>query len=249
MKSNLHRILAYLGIDFRLVRNLEIAKAKEKFENKIKELQILSNYNIKTVLDIGANVGQFARQVRICCPEATIYSFEPLPNVYKQLVEELLSDTNVIPVNLAISNSSGKVDMYCNNFSPSSSLLPMADLHKDEMPFTASSEIVNVSAISLDDWIAGQDIILNNDLLIKMDVQGNELKVIEGGIVTLRKAKILIVEVSFYELYQGQPLFDDIYNVLKSYGFVYRGSINQYQSQQSKKILFADGIFENIKIL
>ena len=61
-------------------------------------------------------------------------------------------------------------------------------------------------------------------ILIKIDVQGSEDKVIRGGQKTLRRAKAVIVETSFTELYDGQPLFHDIYEGLRSLGFSYSGS-------------------------
>ena len=247
--ANIHKALGFLGIDFRFVKNLESVKIREKQQKELDGFRILSNYEFKVILDVGANTGQFAKVARAFCPDATIYSFEPLPDIYSQLVEELAIDHNAIPVNSAISNFSGTADMFQSNFSASSSLLPMAKLHKEEMPHSASSKKVKVRIDKLDDWIIKNNVKLDHDLLIKMDVQGNELKVIEGGINVLQRAKLLIIEVSFYELYHGQALFDDIYEVLKKNGFTYKGNLGQYQSQKSNNILFADALFENARIL
>ena len=87
-----------------------------------------------------------------------------------------------------------------------------------------------------------KDLVIEGDLLIKMDVQGFEDKVIGGGIDTIKRASILIVETSFQTLYADQPLFEDIYDLLKE-DFRYMGAINQNRSQIDGNMLYEDSIF------
>ena len=122
----------------------------------------------------------------------------------------------------------------------------MLDLHKKEWPDSSSNTIVEVNSITLDDWIEAFNEIFNDNFLIKLDVQGYELPVIQGGINTLKQAKIVLIEVSFYEFYENQPLFDDVYDCLRKLGFEYRGNLHQFLSKDNKKIIFADAIFENV---
>ena len=77
----------------------------------------------------------------------------------------------------------------------------------------------------LDDFIIENNIWLEKEILVKIDVQGVEDKVIRGGIETLKKAKIVITEVEFVELYEGQVLFDGIYEQLNKLGFKFKGTI------------------------
>ena len=79
-------------------------------------------------------------------------------------------------------------------------------------------------------------------MLIKIDVQGFEDKVIAGGRNIIRRATILILETSFQPLYIGQPLFEDIYDSLKQ-DFRYMGSLSQSQSQIDGSALYEDSIF------
>jgi len=53
----------------------------------------------------------------------------------------------------------------------------------------------------------------------------------------------LIVETSFTKLYEGQPLFDDIYKTLKESGFDYGGNWDQLTDSCDGRILQADAIF------
>jgi hypothetical protein len=74
-------------------------------------------------------------------------------------------------------------------------------------------------------------------------VQGYEAKVIAGGEDVVACAKIIIVEVSFQRLYEGGPLFDDIYRILKDRGFNYAGNFEQLYSPKNGRVLQADAIF------
>lgn len=80
-------------------------------------------------------------------------------------------------------------------------------------------------------------------MLVKIDVQGYEDRVIRGGQRVISRAKVLIVETSFQTLYDGQPLFEDIYDTLLKMGFRYIGALWQLRSPLNGSILQADSIF------
>jgi hypothetical protein len=90
--------------------------------------------------------------------------------------------------------------------------------------------------------------LLKTPLLIKIDVQGFERMVILGGIQTIKKAEVLIVEVSFQELYENQVPFDTIYSLLTGLGFTFIGNYDQLLSPKDGSILQADAIFLNQSI-
>ena len=198
------------------------------------------------MIKAGANEGQFAELIRDLCPRAQVYSFEPLPDVHNLLQRRFRDDPAVIPVHCGLSDQAGRVLMNRSAFTPSSSLLPMADLHRTEFPHTAEQTTVEIEVQRLDDWMTSSGLQAGPHLLIKLDVQGHEQAVIRGGTDTLRQARLAVVEVSFFELYERQPLFDDIYRQLNALGYVYRGSLEQTFSHQQDRILFADALFENL---
>ena len=241
-----HKILNSLGLEIRFIKNLNEVTKKEKQKKELEVYNVLLDFDIKSIIDIGANEGQFAKTIRAIFPTASIYSFEPLPDVYEKLSMLCLEDPKLQVFNLALSNDSEIKQMFKSSFSPSSSILPMLDLHKKEWPDSSSNTIVEVNSITLDDWIEAFNEIFNDNFLIKLDVQGYELPVIQGGINTLKQAKIVLIEVSFYEFYENQPLFDDVYDCLRKLGFEYRGNLHQFLSKDNKKIIFADAIFENV---
>ena len=78
IKKIIRRLLGMIGIRIHPVQT--------------KELAFLHLYNIVTVFDIGANVGQFAQEIRAELPEAMIYSFEPVKTTYENLIKNFSAD-------------------------------------------------------------------------------------------------------------------------------------------------------------
>lgn len=80
-------------------------------------------------------------------------------------------------------------------------------------------------------------------VLLKLDVQGCELGVLEGGHQLLRQVQYVQVETSFAPLYEGQPSFGDLYTFLSGAGYDYVGSSGQTFSPLDGNILQEDAFF------
>lgn len=232
-----------IGI-YRITKTNEQKKKYEQavIEDERRKNKWLTDINFKTIIDVGANTGQFAQKMRKLFPDAMIYSFEPIPEAYQILVSTFKADNKFKAFNLALGDKELDTVFNLNEFSPSSSFLEMDSLHKDNFPFTKTTKEINVSIKRLENVLA--NCLIEYPMLIKLDVQGYESEVIKGGITTILKANLLITEVSFYHLYEGQPLFDDIYAQLKNLGFQYVGNFDQLVSPQNGAILQADAIFK-----
>jgi FkbM family methyltransferase len=201
----------------------------------------LHSLNINTVIDIGANIGQFALTINTILPKAKIYSFEPLPECFEHLQACMSACKHFTGFNVALGDKPGDLTFEKNAFTPSSSFLKMADLHKTVYPHTKNTNQVNVKVDTLDNIIDNLEI--SSNMLIKLDVQGYEDRVIRGAENTIKRSKLLIIETSFEPLYEGQPLFGQLYNELIKYGFIYVGAIEQNYNPQTGKILQADSLF------
>ena len=103
--------------------------------------------------------------------------------------------------------------------------------------------IEKIKVKRLDDII--YDLKVEGNILVKIDVQGYEDRVIHGGKKVVSGAKVLIVETSFQSLYETQPLFDSIYVLLKQIGFKYMGSLDQLKNPINGSVLQSDSIFIN----
>lgn len=194
-----------------------------------------------TILDVGANTGQFAVAANAIFPAATIYSFEPLPDCFETLKKNMCGVEKFRAFNIGIGSAHAEMQFNRSSFAPSSSFRKMAALHKEAYPWTAGSETVNVRVQTLDSITARLE--LADPILLKIDVQGYEDQVLLGGENTARKAAVIIIETSFEKLYEGQPLFDDIYRMLTGWGFLYKGSLDQALDPEGGRPIYADGIF------
>ncbi len=197
------------------------------------------NLSIRTVLDIGANTGQFASEIRTAFPEAVIHSFEPLGDVYTSLIARMAHDRHFHAYNFALGAEDSRALIHRSHSSLSSSLLPMLDLHVAAWPHTREVGAEEIEVRPLDSL--GLELL--PELLVKIDVQGFEDKVIEGGRKTLSSAAFVIAEVSFVPLYEGQPLFEQIYELLADIGFAYRGNLSQLTDPRDDRPLQADAFF------
>lgn len=198
--------------------------------------------SISTILDIGANSGDFAVTMARRFPAARVISFEPLTDAAAELRRRTQGIPHCTAIDCALGDMDGEIDMQRCVYSPSSSILPMADLHRRAVPFTdGDSKTERIRIRRLDD--VAQEVPMPDGIFAKIDVQGFEDRVIRGGVETLRRARVIIVETSFATLYEGQPLFREIFAALNSLGFDYAGNWDQLADPASGRILQADAIF------
>lgn len=197
--------------------------------------------SIRTVLDIGANIGQFAGRIRHALPDAQVYSFEPVKDCYDQLTSKFEGDARFRAFPFALGESESTAVIHRCAHRPASSLLEQSDLLKRAYPQAAAAEAENITIRVLDDVAATLDLAPN--ILVKIDVQGYEDRVIRGGQKTLAAAKVVLMEISFQKLYEGQLLFDGLYDLLRPMGFAFRGFQGQAQAPDTGEIIFADAIF------
>ena len=205
-----------------------------------KRFRWLRDYNIRTILDIGANEGQFAERILTVFPDASLHSFEPLASAFLKLKDNVGHRSNVTIYNFGLGEKEEDRVIFKNEFSPSSSLLPMLDLHKVNFDYAVEVEPELISLKRLDSVFANP---LPEPLLVKIDVQGYEMFVIKGGEAVLGRADVVVIETSFYPLYEGQPLFEDIYSYFTSRGFQYRGNVDQLLAPTNHAILQSDAVF------
>ena len=212
-------------------------------ERLLKRYRDILPYKFQTILDIGANVGQFSREILDIFPNVEIYAFEPVASCYQKL-EKISKKPNFHPLPYALGNQSGEMKINVSSYSPSSSLLKMSNLHKKVFPHTAGEHKEKIQIRRLDDMAS--ELNIKAPLLIKMDVQGYEKEVILGGRMTFAKASAVLTEASFVPLYDGQPLFKEIRSLLGELGFDYHSAMNSKKNPQTGEILFEDSLFIKI---
>lgn len=228
-----------IGLDVRLIK-MKHKQRQLEHEEFLRTNKWLIDFGFETILDIGANEGQFAKRARKLFPNAIIISFEPIPTVYEQLKENFKTDFQFKAINVGLGEKQEKIKFLLNEYSPSSSILKM-NHHTEHFDFAVKQNEIEIQLEQLDNF--AQEIDLSKPYLVKLDVQGYEDRVIRGGINIISGAQMIISEVSFTSLYEGQVLFDQIYTTLKALGFKYTGNYEQLYSPLNNEILQADAIF------
>ena len=190
----------------------------------------LEKLDIQTVIDIGANEGQFIKKIRKVLPQVKIFAFEPIPSCFAKIGASA-KNADVTAFNIALSNEEGSTEINISNNLASSSFLEMKELHKTSFPESIFIGKETVALKRLDNVLL--DYNLKKNLLIKLDVQGYEEKVILGGEKTFAAASALLVETIFEPLYENQWLFDDIHNHFTNNGFKFMGFAEQENSKTS----------------
>jgi FkbM family methyltransferase len=229
----------------RLLENPKLISLRNKKIN-LEIYEILNepwihDLKIATLLDIGSNTGHFALAFNSIFPKVKIYSFEPIPECFRILEKSIENIQNMKAFNLGLGNQAGNLNFEQSKNSLSSSFRKMTNVHKLAFPDTSENETISVTIEKLDTIQREIDII--DPLLIKIDVQGFEDQVLEGGQRTIQRAKMVIIETSFIRLYEAQPLFDDVYLILKKMGFIYGGAIESLHDPITGRVLQEDSIF------
>ncbi|HEY9614925.1 FkbM family methyltransferase [Allocoleopsis sp.] len=244
VKNFFKGIFLFLGLKITR-RNSGLLSAKNKFvyqfePTKGDKFKWLQSLNINTVIDVGSHQGEFASELYKILPFAKFYCFEPIPINFIELKSNL-NFHNFELFNLAVGDRQGQLEMYRNSFSPSSSILKCSELHRETFPFSASEQIESIEINTLDEIFKFID--LTDKILLKIDVQGYEDKVILGAKNILDRIKVVIVETSFCELYEGQSMITDIYELLSKQGFIYSGSLEELKSPRDGIPLQQDSLF------
>lgn len=199
---------------------------------------------IRTVIDVGANNGEFAEYLSSYFDAVRTVAIEPLPGCAEQIRQREKAIRNLTVFECAVSDHEGRATLFENAYAPASSLLPVSRISTDEFPQTAGRQReVEVAVRRLDDLV--DPVNLEGTVLIKLDVQGLEDKVIRGGEKVFRAAKFVLVEMSFVPMYDGQPLFEEVHALLVDMGFRFAGIKNQVDSPATGQPLFMHCLYVN----
>lgn len=137
-----------------------------------------------TIFDIGANIGWYSLSLSKRFPNSKIYSFEPIPSTYSNLIEniELNRFANIIPNNFGLSDKNDEIQFY---LSPHTTVSGSANNITDDK----EAILVICSIKKLDDFIIEKNVKVD---FIKCDVEGAELFTFRGGYETLKTQKPIV---------------------------------------------------------
>lgn len=196
--------------------------------------------DIRAVVDIGANRGQFSLAVRHWIPKASVIAFEPLPAPASIFRRVFLGDDRVILHQAAIGPCSEQRTMHIAARDDSSSLLPISSAQAAMFPGTGEVATADVRVGPLEEFVSVDA--LGSPAMLKLDVQGFEYEALLGCESLLSYFSWVYCECSFVELYSGQKLASDVIGWLASKDFELKGIYNPAYDRCGK-IIQADFLF------
>jgi FkbM family methyltransferase len=214
LKNAVKRIFAGLGYEIRKRR-------PEPMSLRMILARMHAHKPINIIFDVGANEGQSAIEFRTWFPGARIISFEPHGMTYQRLAEYAASDSRWDTENLALGAKPGETVFHENQVSGANSILAtdrVSDrLFQDNPHRTKAVTCVKVDR--LDDY-CDRNAICGIDFL-NIDTQGFDHEVLKGAGSYLdpRLIRVVLTEVLFVPLYQGQAPFHDILETMDRRGY------------------------------
>jgi len=240
-RTRIQRLAARaLGEARGLVNRAGFDVTRNRFRHRF--VHALRAHGIDTVLDIGANTGQFGRALRQAGFAGRIHSVEPLAEAGVALRARAARDGNWTVQRAAVSDEPGVLTMNVAGNSVSSSVLPMLERHAAAAPASRYVGVEPVEATTVDRIVA--DHVLSPAVtLLKIDVQGYESAVLDGAAKTLGEFGAVRTEMSLVPLYQGQALLTDLVSRLDQHGFELWFVDPGFVEPNTRRLLQLDGVF------
>lgn len=207
----------------------------------VRRQAMLRRYGVDLVFDVGAAKGAYGQELRDFGYEGVIVSFEPLAEAYARLVRTKGADPLWHAVQCALGNRTEQATINIAANSDSSSLLPLAERHLIAAPQVGyvGTETVEVERL---DAVAPDHLSTQSRAFLKIDTQGFEREVLEGGQETLRQCVGLQLELSFVPLYDGGMLVDEAVTMAYAAGF-HLVALEPGFADPGGQLLQSDGVF------
>jgi FkbM family methyltransferase len=180
-------------------------------------MDFMADRKIDTVIDVGANIGQFGESLRADGFRGKIISFEPTKSAFQTLSKRAAADGNWEAHHCGLGAVSGNAVLNASKLSVFNSFLELssvAGLHDDRMEVEHTEEI----PIFTLDHFAGS--VPRGEILLKIDTQGYERQVIEGAHQTISRTAGILMELPVIHTYKGEWHFHEALEHMSDAGFV-----------------------------
>lgn len=219
-----------------------------KFE-QTKRYRLLVDHRIESLIDCGANCGQFVEHLRGSGWSGQVFSFEPLAKEFLILKNKAEAVEGWTAFPYALGEERGEAEIQIAGNSYSSSLLQFSDGFKKLRPDASpvGTEIIQVRR--LDDFIDEEGLTFAGPILLKLDVQGFELNVLRGADEFLNRVSLVQTEMALIPSYENAPNFAEVKAFLNDRGFVLVHLIDGHANHLTGELREVDGIFVNTALL
>tara|TARA_B100000242_G_scaffold144917_1_gene103257 strand:+ start:410 stop:1099 length:690 start_codon:yes stop_codon:yes gene_type:complete len=192
----------------------------DKYHQK-KIINFLKKYKIRYFIDVGSHKGEFLSYL-IKLKYKKIFCFEPQKEIYKLLVNKFHKKKNILFFNVGLGNHNKKKILHINSLTSTSTF---SEYKNNYFTFIKrlllnstknSTNDYKVKIKKLDNCFKNYRI---NDCLLKIDVEGYELEVLQGSLKSLKKKiKFVLIERQMLSQYKSYD-FKKIELILKKNNF------------------------------
>jgi FkbM family methyltransferase len=192
----------------------------------------------KSILDIGCNTGQFYRDIKQIFPDAYYYLIDG-----NDKCEEAIKNLSVDYSIALLSDSIKDIDFYTRISEPTctgNSIYRENTLFYDDDQIFIEKKTTTTLNYLLADKIFD---------LIKLDVQGSEIDIMNGAIEIIKQASGIILEVSLVEYNQGAPLKSTVVEFMNNLNFKQTEIIGYINHPITHELIQEDILFINKKLL
>jgi len=179
-------------------------------------IDFIQDRAVDVVIDVGANFGQFGESLRAKGYGGRIISFEPVEASFQILSRKAAGDDKWQVHQCGLGAAAGEAVINVSAASDFSSILKTsrAATEFNELAAVARTEMIKIKTL---DEVAAD---LTGNILLKIDTQGYERYVIEGGRTTLQRVKGVSMELPLIHLYEGNWKFHEAVKYMDDAGFV-----------------------------
>lgn len=220
---------------------------KDKIKHRLnrplrRRKRLLSHFGITKILDVGANTGQYAQELRKIKFEGEIISFEPISSVFEIIKDNLKNDSKATVKNFALGDKNETKTINIAKNLASSSFFTRTKYFEEIATQTeyVSEEKVEIKVL---DSIFDSICKANDVVFLKLDTQGYEKNILSGAAESLKKVKGIQIELALKPTYNEQPSFKEIFKIIEDAGFTLYSIEEGFEDENSGRLLEVDAIF------
>lgn len=208
---------------FNQIVGLDVVKVGGQHTLRTHLMKVIEAYQIKTVIDVGANEGAFGTFLRDIGFRGTIHSFEPVSSPYKTLRAASDSDPLWHAHQCALGAANGSATINVSKFNQMSSFLKASRYGSETWANLEVETTEDVEVRALASFFENGVIRPTGRTFLKMDTQGFDLEVFRGAMPIRDELCCLLSELSLMPLYEGMPAFSESLETFRRAGFAVTG--------------------------
>ncbi len=234
IRQHLKRIAQRFGYD--------IIRFNSRSSPLARRIKLFEYFKIGCVFDIGASTGGYASELRASGYRKRIISFEPSSDAFQVLKSQAQGDAYWEVYQLVLGKKPGVTSLNLSRNRESSSMLRLKSRHIEVYPESVyiGQETVKVDTL---DRITDQFPEISEPTFLKIDTQGYELQVLQGGVGTISNMTGIQVELSLVEMYENETPYMKIISFLESLGFCLMSFQPVIDDPTTGQLLQIDGLF------